>query len=114
MALCSPLELRATSLATPPRNLSAHRDGIKPHYGQWVGREVGMSFDPQPKREALHEDGLRLTLKRFPKDLVSHPYDRARMMFNREAAELRNAQLEMSEQPECSLSEEPFDMDAPL
>ncbi len=79
---------------------ASHDDGIKPAYGEWIARKVELSFDPLPKRECLHEDGLRLVLRRFPRDLLSRPYDRAVAMHSKEAIEMRLATDELNEQPD--------------
>ncbi len=82
-----------------------HRDGIKPAYAEWVGREVGMGFDPMPKREKMHSDGLRLLLRKLPSGVESAAYDRAVAMQSKDAQELRAAAQEMLEQPEGDLTE---------
>lgn len=83
---------------------AAARNGIKPRYGQWVSREIGMAFDPKPKRECVHPDGIQLILKRFPNHLESVPYSKAKHMFSQEAQELQAAGIEMLEQPEGDLT----------
>lgn len=72
-------------------------DGKSPAYGSWISRKVEMSFHPKPKRSGMNDDGT-LTLRRFPKDLVSMPYRRATI--SREAQELMAATIEMMEQPD--------------
>ena len=69
-----------------------------PSYGQWVEREVFLGFTPMPKRDSLHEDGLTLTLRKFPTTLESMPYDRA--LKSRDANELAAAAQELLEQPD--------------
>jgi hypothetical protein len=79
----------------------------RPAYGQWVEREVALSFEPKPKREGLHPDGLHLTLRKFPNDVMSMPYKKA--IRSQEARELEHAKLEMMEQPDGDLTEAGID-----
>lgn len=72
----------------------------KPTYGQWVKREVALTFDPIPKRECLNPDGVTLKLRSFPKDLVSVPYKRAVGGMSKEALLMKAATDEMMEQPD--------------
>lgn len=72
-----------------------------PSYGQWIVRPVEMSFDPMPKRAAVNKDGT-LTLRAFPKNVESLPYDRA--LISKETLELKTAELELSEQPDGDYS----------
>lgn len=81
------------------------KDPTKPTYGQWVRRNVALSFDPMPKRECLNPDGLTLKLRSFPRDLRSVPYGRAVMGMSREAKELKEAMQEQIEQPDFDFSE---------
>lgn len=77
----------------------------KPAYGQWISRKVSLSFDPMPKRAGVHNDNVRLVLRKFPSDLMSHAYDRATMMHSKEAQELIAAKQELMEQPDADLIE---------
>ncbi len=76
-----------------------------PAYGQWISREVGMGFDPLPKRERVNRDGLTLELRKFSRDLESLPYDRAMALKSTENQELKAATLEAMEQPDGDLTE---------
>lgn len=78
------------------------RDGVKPSYGQWIGRKVEMSFRPFPKRDAMNADGT-LSLRRFPSDITSVPYKRA--MLSPEALEIKQATEELLEQPDVDLTD---------
>jgi hypothetical protein len=74
----------------------------KPSYGEWVNREVKMSFNPMPKRECILEDGVHLKL-RGQSELVSTIYAKAGP--SQEIIELKQAMDEMSEQPDADLCE---------
>lgn len=76
---------------------------VKPSYGEWIVRPVEMSFDPAPKREKVNKDGLTLAVRRYPKDLVSMPYNK--MIVSDEAKEMIAAREEITEQPEIDLVE---------
>lgn len=80
-----------------------NKDLTKPSYGQWVTREVALTFDPLPKRERINEDGVTLKLRAFPRDLRSIPYSRAVSGMSREASELIAAKQELMEQPDGDL-----------
>lgn len=83
----------------------------EPRYGEWISREVVLSFNPMPKRCGIYPDGSKLRL-RYPGDeewhqrrdiaihreIESEPYDRA--VLSPEARELMAMNLEMMEQPE--------------
>jgi hypothetical protein len=84
------------------------KDGIKPAYGQWIGRRIEMTFDPMPKRECVNPDGLTLKLRSFGLDVESVPYDRA--VRSKEAIELAMATQEILEQPDGDLAE--YDLQA--
>lgn len=80
------------------------KEGKEPvRYGQWVTRKVEMSFQPMPKRTGIAADGQSLLLRRFPVDLESMPYSKAVM--SQAAREMKRAELELIEQPDCDLSE---------
>jgi len=81
------------------------KDPTKPTYGQWIKREVALTFDPMPKRKCINPDGVTLQLRSFPKNLVSVPYKKAVMGMNKEAMELQAAAQEMLEQPDHDMSE---------
>lgn len=75
-----------------------HLDPFKPapRYGQWVDRQVLMSFDPDPKRSGLEPDGA-LTLHSYA-GYQSEPYKKA--VVSPEARALMSAELIALEQPE--------------
>jgi DNA polymerase type B, organellar and viral len=70
---------------------------VRARFGQWSARPVELSFSPLPKREGRTPDGM-LGIRYFPKDLVSVPYERSLM--SEEASELKQATIEMLEQPD--------------
>lgn len=72
-----------------------HLEG-DPHYGQWLTREVVMSFNPYPKREARTADGY-LTLRRFTDGKESASYKKAKL--SPEAKQLKAEQELLIEQP---------------
>jgi hypothetical protein len=74
----------------------------KPSYGEWVNREVNMSFDPMPKRECILEDGVHLKL-RGQSELTSTIYAKAGP--SQEIQELKRAMDEILEQPDADLCE---------
>ena len=76
-------------------------------YGQWIDRQVAMSFDPSPKRAGLHEDKRRTRL-RYTDGIdelsdESTPYKKA--LLSPEAKEWIAAAAEMIEQPDADFSE---------
>lgn len=79
----------------------------KPRYGEWITREVCLSFNPMPKRSGLYEDGsrtrLRYTTGHDDLSLESTPYDKAEL--SAEARELIALNQERIEQPEADYSE---------
>lgn len=82
----------------------------EPAYGQWVTREVAMSFNPRPKREShsIGEDGRSLELRKLPENVMSAPYDKA--IISEEARILMLMALEANEQPDADLAHyEDFD-----
>ncbi len=84
-------------------------EGNRPAYGQWISREVGLSFNPMPKRACVNEDGITLGLRSFDASETSVPYDRALMMNSPDAEEMQAAALELSEQPDADLTEYELD-----
>jgi hypothetical protein len=72
-------------------------------YGQWVVRPVDMSFNPMPKRAAVNPDGVTLALRKMPKDLLSMPYNRAKI--SHDTLMLRAAAQEAIEQPDADLTD---------
>ena len=74
-----------------------------PRYGQWVTREVKLGFNPMPKREGIHSDGLTLKLREMPNDVESVAYKKA--LLSDEALQLLLATLEVLEQPDADLIE---------
>lgn len=91
---------------TGPMRGELYGDGKpEPHYGQWLTREVTMSFNPNPKRDdtQLGDDGRMLLLRRFTQSVESEPYDKANI--SEEARELLRMALEMNEQPDKDVSD---------
>lgn len=81
-------------------------DGTKSSvkYGQWIEREVEMSFSPMPKRERVARDKRSLVLRGISDDApASWPYTKA--LVSQEAAAMRAHQDELDEQPEHDASE---------
>lgn len=74
----------------------------KPSYGEWVNREVKMSFNPMPKRECILEDGVRLKL-REQGEVTSTIYSKAGP--SQEIQDLVKAMEEMAEQPDADFFE---------
>lgn len=72
----------------------------EPAYGQWITREVGMSFNPAPKREntGLGDDGQSLLVRKLSEDIESAPYDKANL--SEEARQLMRHMAELNEQPD--------------
>lgn len=88
----------------------------QPRYGEWVKREVAMSFDPMPKRSGIHEDKRTLRLRHPDEridesrakqqlrwDVESAPYKKA--VVSEEARQLMQLMTEISEQPHGDLGE---------
>jgi hypothetical protein len=71
-------------------------------YGEWVGRDVDMSFDPAPKRDGVNPDGQTLKVRRMGSEL-SCPYDRAEKSL--ESRELKALAEEILEQPNADFTE---------
>ncbi len=69
-----------------------------PRYGQWITREVAMSFNPAPKRASIAADGRSLTVRCLPEDRESMPYKKANI--SEEARQLMLRVLEENEQPD--------------
>lgn len=71
----------------------------EPNYGQWIVRQVSMSFNPDPKREKdrMGDDGY-LIPRKLPEHIETMPYKRANM--SKEARELRRQDEERNEQPD--------------
>jgi hypothetical protein len=80
-----------------------HVGKSEPSYGQWVTREVVMSFNPKPKRESLAKDGRSLVVRRLPPDQESTPYNKANI--SEEARMLMMLTAEMIEQPDIDLAD---------
>jgi hypothetical protein len=70
---------------------------VHPSCGEWVEREIRLSFSPLPKRGGIESDRRTLTIRRFPNQ-TSLPYRKS--LISAEAAELRQAEIEASEQPD--------------
>lgn len=86
-----------------PVRLNSDGYNVAPAYGQWVDREVALTFNPLPKRSHVNPDGLTLALRKFPQTKESKPYKRA--LISEEAREMMAAVLELSEQPDCDLTD---------
>ena len=78
--------------------------GTKPAYGQWRSREVALTFNPLPKRQAVNPDGITLEVRRFPFDLASTPYRKAIGERSQDAKEMKAAAQELGEQPDGDLT----------
>lgn len=78
---------------------------VKPAYGEWIARPVDMSFNPMPKRDGVHRDGMRLRVRTFARDIVSQPYSRALILKDPDVRSMIRFQLEIEEQPDPDLSE---------
>lgn len=74
-----------------------------PRYGNWIRREIEMSFNPLPKRARMRAD-RSLEVRRIELHRVSAPYDRA--VLSPEALELMAAEEELREQPDLDFCEE--------
>lgn len=103
-----------TSISWSPKKKrftrASARDGIKPAFGEWIGRKIEMTFDPMPKRQCVERDGVTLRIRRFPLTLESEPYAPAmgtgrNAPLSEEALELIAYAEEMAEQPDYDLTE---------
>lgn len=94
------------SLELPGFETKAH---MRPRYGQWITREVTMSFNPMPKRSGLNPDGKTLTLRDFPMDKESVAYKKATRSL--EAKEMEAQRTQMMEQPDGDLADYEFEDD---
>lgn len=76
----------------------------EPNYGQWITRQVSMSFNPNPKREnrSLGDDNY-LEPRRISEWTESAPYDRANI--SEEARRMKLAEQEQEEQPDKDLAD---------
>jgi hypothetical protein len=81
--------------------LKDEHDKEWPSYGEWVQREVKMSFDPLPKRDCVAPDGRSLVLR--DSHGMSVPYKKASSA--EETSAMRIAYDEMTEQPDCDYLE---------
>jgi hypothetical protein len=77
--------------------------GQLPAYGQWIKRRVEMKFDPMPKREGVHWDGLSLRLRKFPMSQKSVPYSKALM--SKDSKEIKAETQILEEQPDADFYE---------
>lgn len=81
---------------------ACHTDGVKPSYGQWVMKEIELTFNPMPKRSGLNADGRTLRLRRFPPSLESAPYKKVRLEdLPPDVRALKVFEEEMLEQPDA-------------
>ncbi len=87
--LMTPIEYDSKMREKPP----------EPAYGQWIVRQVSMSFNPDPKRakDRLGDDNY-LEPRKLPEHIESLPYDRANM--SEDARQLKRLQEEQDEQPD--------------
>lgn len=86
---------------------SVGMDGpTSPSYGQWIVRNVDMSFDPLPKRERLMADGKTLEVRRMPLDLESVAYSK---VIDKEGMQIKMAVQEALEQPDVELQDYAFE-----
>ena len=81
----------------------ANGKGSAPRYGQWIVRQVDMSFTPMPKRSGVADDGMSLLVRQLPTWEESEPYDRVSVPEETEL--LRGAEEELWEQPDGDLSD---------
>lgn len=89
-----------TSVMMSPDGIHTRATGLNgkesPNYGQWVERQVWMSFSPMPKRSRLDTDGtLRI---RSMKNKRSAPYDKA--VRSKEAQAMAEVETMTIEQPD--------------
>jgi len=84
-------------------NRAKAEDGKMPCYGQWINRQVDMTFNPMPKRRKVNADGRTLQLRKFPQWMQSTPYQRS--LISRESLELLAAKLELMEQPDADITD---------
>lgn len=75
----------------------------EPRYGQWITRQVELTFNPMPKRLKVNPDGKTLMLRTFPSNQESMPYDKA--IRSPEGEELERAYMEAIEQPDADLTD---------
>lgn len=88
------------------RRASGDHLQAEPRYGEWITREVTLSFNPKPKRSGLHDDGSRLRVRHMG-TRESAPYDKA--VLSPEARELQLFNQELIEQPEADYAS--YEMD---
>jgi DNA polymerase type B, organellar and viral len=74
-------------------------------YGQWIERDVDMSFNPMPKRKGIGErvsgqNAYTLAIRRISLKLESADYTRA---ITKEGLELKMCTIEAMEQPDAEL-----------
>lgn len=90
-----------------PKDMPLYRraDGTKSavKYGEWVERDVELSFNPMPKRAGIARDGRSLILRKIDGATESYPYTKA--LVSREARELIELANEVLEQPDADLAE---------
>jgi hypothetical protein len=83
-------------------HLAIRSERPEPKYGQWVNREVVMSFNPHPKREKIGADGT-LVLRSFPLHQTSKPYKKA--VQSHEARDLLMGAIIAQEQPDGEVAD---------
>lgn len=87
----------------------------EPAYGQWVERDIRLSFDPMPKRAGLNPDGRTLAMRKFDMQERSAPYNRALLRMaskyaattqdSEENLQFRAVKEELLEQPDGDYSQ---------
>lgn len=80
-----------------PKPETLTRKQSRSRYGQWSRRGIDMSFNPMPKRAGINEGGT-LSMRNFPPDLMSEPYDKT--TWSEDRARLVAAMEELNEQPD--------------
>jgi DNA polymerase type B, organellar and viral len=78
----------------------AHGGDGKPSYGQWITREVQLSFDPMPKRNGVTKGG-RLGIRKMPQTQISQAYKKA--LIDPEGLTMEMLREEAIEQPDGGL-----------
>ena len=72
----------------------------QPSYGQWITREVQLSFDPMPKRSGITQGG-RLGIRKMPQTQESKAYNKA--LIDPEGIVMQLLREESLEQPDGGL-----------
>lgn len=86
-------------------------DGKKPSYGQWLNKEIELTFAPMPKRSGLNPDGRTLTLRTFPPSLESAPYKKVKFEdLPPDVQAMKLYEDELLEQPDVDYAMEDLDL----